>query len=98
MDNCPIHKATLTKDHLAKRGYKLVEHSPYSPDLPPADFFLFPKAKDNLAGVPNGEETAKARWGQAIRTISSNDFTKAFNKLIHCWELAIEKEGDFVEK
>ncbi len=31
-------------------------------------------------------------------TISSNDFAKFFNKWIHCWELAIEKEGDFVEK
>lgn len=51
MDNCPIHKALDTKDFMATRGFKLVEHPPYSPDLAPADFFLFPKAKDNLAGM-----------------------------------------------
>jgi hypothetical protein len=30
--------------------YKLLEHPPYSPDLAPSDFFLFPKLKLFLAG------------------------------------------------
>ena len=28
----------------------VLEHSPYSPDLVPCDFFLFPRLKKNLAG------------------------------------------------
>ena len=65
MDNCPIHKATLIKDHLAKRGYNtsLLSIPPTLRTWPGlADFLLFPKAKDNLEGVSNGGETAKARW------------------------------------
>jgi len=30
--------------------YKLLEHAPYSPDLAPSDFYLFPKLKLFLAG------------------------------------------------
>ncbi len=73
-----IRFTTLTKDHLAKRDYKLVDHPPLLSRLGPC---LFPKAKDNLAGVPNGGETFKARWGRAIRTISSNDFTKSLQQV-----------------
>ena len=98
LDNCPVHTAIITKEHMAKRGYRLVEHPPYSPDLAPADFFLFPKAKDNLAGIPNDGETAKTRWGRAISTITTNDFTKAFQKWIKRWDQAIENEGGYVKK
>jgi histone-lysine N-methyltransferase SETMAR len=30
--------------------YELLEHPPYSPDLAPSDFYLFPKLKLFLAG------------------------------------------------
>jgi [histone H3]-lysine36 N-dimethyltransferase SETMAR len=29
---------------------ELLPHPPYSPDLAPSDFFLFPKLKEKLAG------------------------------------------------
>ena len=31
-------------------GIKTVPHRPYSPDLAPCDFWLFPKLKENLRG------------------------------------------------
>ena len=33
-----------------EQGDYVLEHSPYSPDLVPCDFFLFPRLKKNLAG------------------------------------------------
>ena len=30
--------------------FELVDHPPYSPDLAPSDFFLFPKLKVSLGG------------------------------------------------
>ena len=33
-----------------EQGVYVLEHSPYSPDLVPCDFFLFPRLKKNLAG------------------------------------------------
>ena len=42
-DNAPAHVAQLIQNFLAKHGIENIQHSPYSPDLSPPDFFLFPK-------------------------------------------------------
>jgi histone-lysine N-methyltransferase SETMAR len=39
-DNAPAHKQFLTQKSITK-----MEHPPYSPDLAPNDFWLFPKIK-----------------------------------------------------
>jgi hypothetical protein len=40
----------LTQQFLAKNKMALIPHTPYSPDLAPCDFFLFPKMKLKLKG------------------------------------------------
>jgi hypothetical protein len=35
---------------LAGKGISAVDHPPYSPDLAPADFWLFPEQKNMLKG------------------------------------------------
>ena len=45
-DNAPVHKSTLVTDYLTKMGIKTVPQPPYSPDLAPCDFCLFPKLKE----------------------------------------------------
>ncbi|UYV71873.1 hypothetical protein LAZ67_9000821 [Cordylochernes scorpioides] len=32
-------------------GFELLPHAPYSPDLAPADFHLFPHLKKSLSGI-----------------------------------------------
>ena len=49
-DNAPVHNSILVTDYLTKTGTKTVPHPPYSPDLTPCDFCLFPKLKENLRG------------------------------------------------
>ncbi len=49
-DNASAHTAATTLDFLATRGVQLVTHPPYSPDLAPCDFYLFPKIKERLRG------------------------------------------------
>jgi histone-lysine N-methyltransferase SETMAR len=48
-DNARVHSAKAVQEYLTKRGVKVIEHPPYSPDLAPADFFLFPTLKKELA-------------------------------------------------
>ena len=43
LDNTPMHNSILVRDYLTKMGIKTVRHRPYSPDLAPCDFWLFPK-------------------------------------------------------
>lgn len=49
-DNVPAHTSLLVCSYLAKHHTTIVSHPPYSPDLAPADFFLFPKLKTSLKG------------------------------------------------
>ena len=49
-DNAPVYNSILVTDYLTKMGIKTVPHRPYSPDLAPSDFWLFPKLKEKLRG------------------------------------------------
>jgi len=49
-DNAPAHASLLIRIYLAKHQTSIVPHPPYSPDLAPADFFLFPKLKTTSKG------------------------------------------------
>ena len=44
-DNTPVYNSILVTDYLTKMGIKTVPHPPYSPDLAPCDFCLFPKPR-----------------------------------------------------
>ena len=35
---------------LQELGYELLDHPPYSPELAPSDFYLFPKLNESLRG------------------------------------------------
>ena len=40
----------MTKDFLAEKSVQELQHPPYSPDLTPCDFFVFPSVKKKLRG------------------------------------------------
>jgi hypothetical protein len=49
----------VVQEFLAKKRIKLLSHPPpppYSSDLAPADYFLFPKLKKELAGITMTQE------------------------------------------
>jgi histone-lysine N-methyltransferase SETMAR len=47
-DNAPAHRAYATQQFLPENNLEVVFHAPYSPDLAPSDFWLFPTMKDTL--------------------------------------------------
>jgi hypothetical protein len=49
-DNMPAHTALSIREFLVKKNIPVLPHSPYSPDLAPCNFYLFPKLKSNLKG------------------------------------------------
>ena len=64
-DNAPPHRAARV--HLFDNNFKVVPHAPYSPDLAPSDFWLFP-TQDTLHGrtfsSPSTIATAIFQWSQ----------------------------------
>ena len=49
-DNAPSHTPLVLRDHFGKNSTHIVPQPPYSPDLAPRDFWLFPKLKRPLRG------------------------------------------------
>ena len=44
-DNASVHNSILVTDYLTTMGIKTVPEPPYSPNLAPCDFWLFPKLR-----------------------------------------------------
>ena len=49
-DNAPAPRAVTTNEFMAKHNIPSLPHPPYSPDLAPCDFFLFPQLKKTMKG------------------------------------------------
>jgi hypothetical protein len=49
-NNAPGHASLLMRSYVAKHQTSVMPHPPYSPDLAPADFILFPKLTTTLKG------------------------------------------------
>jgi len=47
-DNAPAHRTLATQKKLANLGFQCLDHPPYSPDLAPSDYHLFPGLKKKL--------------------------------------------------
>jgi len=49
-DNAPAHTSSEELVAIRNSGFELLHHSPYSPDLAPSDYYLFPKLKEFKKG------------------------------------------------
>jgi histone-lysine N-methyltransferase SETMAR len=49
-DNGRPHTAYIVQGFLVQNNMAVVPHAPYSPDLAPSNFFLFPKMNNKLKG------------------------------------------------
>jgi hypothetical protein len=49
-DNAPAHRTLATQKKLACLDFQFLDHLPYSPDLTPSDYHLFPGLKKQLKG------------------------------------------------
>jgi hypothetical protein len=58
----------------------VIPHTPYSPDLAPSDFFVFPKTKLNLKGCRFGTTEEIRPNRRVLDTVTEKDFQEAFQK------------------
>ena len=90
-DNAPVHHSILVTDYLTKRGIKTVLQPPYSPDLAPWNFWLFPK----LTGCRYAE--MKEAVTKVIDTLTQEDIHGAFRKLLERYNKYIAAGGDYFD-
>ena len=91
-DNAPVHNSILVTDYWTKMDIKTVPQPPYSPDLAPCDFWLFPK----LTGCRyvTIEEMKEA----VIKVmLTQEDFHVKFQKLLERYNKCIAAGGGYFE-
>ena len=82
-DNAPAHKSVTVQEYLKESGLDVLDHPPYSPDLSPSDFWLFPRLKEMLAGhcFESCCGIGSAVY-QCLQHIPKEDYRAAFRKWV----------------
>jgi len=94
----PSHTALVLRDFFAKNSIHIVPQPPYSPDLAPCDFWLFPKLKRSLQG--NCFETIEEIQREslcALKAIPEGDFNSCFEDWKIRWHKCIVSGEDYFE-
>ena len=91
---CTCPKSILVTDYLTKMGIKTVPQTPYSPDLAPCDFCLFPKLRGCCYAII---EEMKEAVTKVIDTLAQKDFHGAFQNLLERYNRWIAAGGDYFE-
>ena len=97
-DNAAPHKARIVTEYLHNERVELLPHPPYSPDLAPCDFFLFPRIKKELKGRRFDKVEHLARAVQAVvEGIPKEDYENSFQSWRNRLERCIEFNGEYFE-
>ena len=93
-DNAPVHNSILVTNYLTKMGIKTLPHPPYSRNLAPCDFWLFPKLRG--CRYETNKEMKEAVT-KVIDTLTQEDFHGALQNLMERYNMCIAAEGDYFE-
>jgi hypothetical protein len=76
----------------------VIPHPPYSPDLAPCDFFLFPKKRFKLKRRRlDAMEKIQAESQRVLDTLIEKDFQEAFQKCRKRWDRCLHAGGNYFE-
>jgi histone-lysine N-methyltransferase SETMAR len=89
----------VTTDLINKFGWDTVTHPPYSPNIAPSDYHLFPELKEHLDGTHfrTGEEL-KEEVLSYLRGAAGEFYDSGIKKMVHRKQKCIDLIGDYVEK
>ena len=94
-DNAPPHVAAKVQQYIATTGMNILPHPPYSPNLSPCDYFLFPRVKFALKGDRFADiEEVQSASQNALRGIPEKQF---HDSLYHLENRCINAGGDYFE-
>ena len=100
-DNAPTHTSQVGMTAATECGFEILPHSPYSLDMAPSGFYLFPKLKSHH----RGKCTQYGSNEGLIEAVDEylGDQEKAFyfegiRKLEQRWAKCNSLKGDYIEK
>ena len=97
-DNAPAHTAHSIQVFLASHGIPVIQQPPYSPDMAPCDFWLFPQLKTVLKGKRFEDTDAiKKNATSTLNTIPKHSFQKCFQQCQDCWKQCVSSQREYFE-
>ena len=88
-DHCYMNEPTVIA---------LLREPPYSPDIAPCDFWLFPKLKKPLKGHRFDDKTrVENNATSVLKALPKSEFQDCFEKWKHRWNRVIQSSGDYFE-
>ncbi|GBN93837.1 hypothetical protein AVEN_38499-1 [Araneus ventricosus] len=88
----------MNKKNSARHSVTTLEHPPYSPDLAPADFYLFPRLKMKLKGHRFGDsDEVIENATKQLKELSKNGFLECFEQLYERWKKCVDAGGKYFE-
>jgi len=97
-DNTPCHASLLVWQFLSNKNITVCPHPPYSPDLAPCNFWLFPKVKMTMKGKRfESIQDIEAATTVQLKTFTKQDFQNCFRKWQERWDKCVWSEGDYFE-
>jgi len=97
-DNTRPHLGKDVRELLDGYSLEVLPHPPYSPDMSPPDFDLFPKLKINMRGVRFSTlEYLSASVTQRVRQLSCSRDLTGIMDLPKRWDAVIRQQGDYTE-
>ena len=92
----PAHKCVLVPDFLKEEKVVQLSHPPYSPDLSPCDFFLFPLLKKTLSGRHYESQSAlDSAIYQNLQGIPKKAYLSAVTEWISRLEKCVSIKGEY---
>lgn len=97
-DNAGPHRKKEVLEAMESWGWEVLAHPPYSPDLSPCDFFLFPRVKESLRGVRFEDADAINRaFRNSLQQQGNRGTEGGIFGLVPRWKKCIDLNGDYVE-
>ena len=88
-----------TREFLEQNGLEELPHPPYSPDLAPCDFWLFPRIKKHLKGrVFNSNEDVALALSNILEGIEESEFMQALDRWFYRMDRCIKVGGEYFEQ
>nr|CAD26968.1 transposase [Meloidogyne chitwoodi] len=95
-DGARPHVSAVTRKKIEDLGWDILEHSPYSPDLAPSDYYLFSPLKDFLRGKQfSNEEEICTALKNFFDSKGPEWYRKGIEKLPNLWERCIQCNGNY---
>ena len=92
------HQAIIIKEYKTKNSINTIEQPPYSPDLAPCDFFLFPKLKLPLRGTRfQSIEAIKTNSQRELKAIPLAAYERCMEEWVRRYHSCIVSNGDYFE-